>query len=73
MGMQALQSKKLRLSPSKLGAPQNQEPKLIDGFQSKLKVEKILQEKHDLGDGCKLNVEQIQGLKLDFEKLWVLS
>ena len=55
--MMMLGSKKLRLSPSKLGAPQIQENKLQEGFQSKLKMVKVLSEKHDIGEATFLNVE----------------
>jgi len=55
--MMMLGSKKLRLSPSKLGAPQIQETKLQEGFQSKVKMVKVLSEKHDIGEATFLNVE----------------
>jgi hypothetical protein len=55
--MMMLGSKKLRLSPSKLGAPQIQETKLQDGFQSKVKMAKVLSEKHEIGEATFLNVE----------------
>lgn len=53
--MMGLGSKKLRLSPSKLGAPM--ESKLIEGFQSKVKVVKVLPDKQQLSESTFLDVE----------------
>ena len=59
VGLSALGSKKLRLSPSKLGAPQNSGQRLIEGFKSNLEIVQVFSEKLDLGEQTFLNVEQM--------------
>lgn len=70
VGLNALGAKKLRLSPSKLGAPQTQEVQLIEGFESKIQIVPVFSEKQDIGQNTYLNVEQVQSLKLDFDQIW---
>lgn len=38
-----------------------------------MKIVPVFTEKHDLDETTFLNVEQIQGLKLDFDQTWALS
>jgi hypothetical protein len=73
VGLSALGPKKLRLSPSKLKAPQDTETRLIEGFKSSLEIVQVFSEKLDLGERTFLNVEQVQNLKLDFDQIWQLS
>jgi hypothetical protein len=70
VGLSALGTKKLRLSPSKLGAPQNSAQRLTEGFKSTLEIVPVFTEKLDLGERTFLNVEQMQNLKLDFDQIW---
>ena len=53
-GLSSLGGKKLRLSPSKLGAPQ--EASMSEAFQSKLKLVPVFSEKHELAENTFLNV-----------------
>jgi hypothetical protein len=73
VGLSALGTKKLRLSPSKIKLPQYTEPRLIEGFKSTLEIVKVFPEKLDIGERTFLNVEQMQNLKLDFDQIWQLS
>jgi hypothetical protein len=70
VGLSAMGSKKLRLSPSKLGAPQNSALRLIEGFKSNLEINQVFSEKLSLEGNKFLNVEQMQNLKLDFDQIW---